>query len=110
MGPGHLGCLAAGLASAGLTDLFDGTVARRFDQPSNLGGGLDPVVDGVLLGAVAVGLVLSGVIPLWLAAVIVARYVLPAAGGAVLISMTRRPELRHTGRLRIATGLCPRTT
>jgi phosphatidylglycerophosphate synthase len=105
MAPGHLGALAVVLAIAGLTDLVDGTIARRFDRPSNLGGGLDPVVDGVLLGAVAVGLVSSSVIPLWLAAVIVARYVLPALGGAVLISMHRRPELRHTVSGQISTAL-----
>ena len=105
MAPGHLGVLAVVLAIAGLTDLVDGTIARRFDRRSNLGGGLDPVVDGVLLGAVAVGLVLSSVIPLWLAAVIVARYVLPALGGAVLISMHRRPELRHTVSGQISTAL-----
>jgi len=45
------GPLAVVLAVAGLTDLVDGTVARRFDRPSTLGGGLDPIVDGVLLGA-----------------------------------------------------------
>jgi cardiolipin synthase len=105
MAPGHLGLLAVVLAIAGLTDLVDGTIARRFDRPSNLGGGLDPVVDGVLLGAVAVGLVLSSVIPLWLAAVIVARYLLPALGGFVLISMHRRPELRHTVSGQISTAL-----
>ena len=37
-------------ALAGLTDLVDGTVARRFGHPSNLGGGLDPVVDGLFVG------------------------------------------------------------
>ena len=47
--PGRLGLLAVVLAVAGLTDLVDGTIARRFDKPSTLGGGLDPVVDGVLL-------------------------------------------------------------
>ncbi|TMB93806.1 MAG: CDP-alcohol phosphatidyltransferase family protein [Chloroflexi bacterium] len=105
MAPGHLGLLAVVLAIAGLTDLVDGTIARRFDRPSNLGGGLDPVVDGVLLGAVAVGLVLSEIIPLWLAAVIVARYLLPALAGFALISMHRRPELRHTVSGQISTAL-----
>jgi cardiolipin synthase len=105
MAPGHLGLLAVVLAIAGLTDLVDGTIARRFDRRSNLGGGLDPVVDGVLLGAVAVGLVLCSVLPLWLAAVIVARYLLPALGGFVLISMHRRPELRHTVSGQISTAL-----
>ena len=90
-----LGPLAVVLAVAGLTDLVDGTVARRFASPSTLGGGLDPIVDGVLLGGVAVGLALGGTFPLWLAAVIVARYLLPALGGLVLISLHRRPELHH---------------
>jgi len=103
--PGHLGLLAVVLAIAGLTDLVDGTIARRFGSYSTLGGGLDPVVDGVLLGAVAVGLVGSGIIPLWLAAVIVARYLLPALGGLVLISLHRRPELRHTVSGQISTAL-----
>ena len=40
--PGHLGLLAVVLALAGLTDLVDGTIARRFDRPSTFGGGLDP--------------------------------------------------------------------
>src|SRR5487761_621248 len=79
----HLGFLAVVLAVAGLTDLVDGTIARRFDKPSTLGGGLDPVVDGVLLGAVAIGLGLGGIFPLWLAAVIVVRYLLPAVVGLV---------------------------
>ena len=105
MAPGHLGPLAVVLAIAGLTDLVDGTIARRFGSYSTLGGGLDPVVDGALLGAVAVGLVASGIIPLWLAVVIVARYLLPALGGLVLISLHRRPELRHTLSGQISTAL-----
>lgn len=103
--PGHLGLLAVVLAVAGLSDLVDGTVARRFERPSTLGGGLDPIVDGILLGAVVIGLSLSGSFPLWLALVIVARYFLPAAGGLVLISMHRRPELRHTVTGQISTSL-----
>jgi cardiolipin synthase len=103
--PGHLGLLAVVLAVAGLSDLVDGTIARRFHRPSTLGGGLDPVVDGVLLGGVAIGLALGGIFPLWLAAVIVARYLLPAIGGLVLIYLHRRPELRHTLSGQISTAL-----
>jgi len=103
--PGHLGLLAVVLAVAGLSDLVDGTVARRFERPSTFGGGLDPIVDGVLLGAVAMGLAFSGSFPFWLALVIVARYLLPAAGGLILISMHRRPELRHTVTGQISTSL-----
>lgn len=105
LSPGHLGPLAVVLAVAGLSDLVDGTVARRFERPSTFGGGLDPIVDGILLGAVVMGLSLGGSFPLWLALVIVARYLLPAAGGLALISMHRRPELRHTVTGQISTSL-----
>jgi phosphatidylglycerophosphate synthase len=101
----RLGFLAVVLAVAGLTDLVDGTVARRFDKPSTLGGGLDPVVDGILLGAVAIGLAVGGIFPLWLAAVIVLRYLLPAVVALVLLSMGRRPELRHSVSGQISTAL-----
>jgi cardiolipin synthase len=103
--PGQLGLLAVVLAVAGLSDLVDGTIARRFARPSTLGGGLDPVVDGVLLGAVAIGLAVGGIFPLWLAVVIVGRYLLPALGGLVLIYLHRRPELRHTVSGQISTAL-----
>jgi phosphatidylglycerophosphate synthase len=99
------GLLALVVAIAGLTDLVDGTIARRFDRPSTLGGGLDPIVDGVFLGAVAFGLAIGGTFPLWLSFVIIARYLLPAAGGLLLISLHRRPELRHTVSGQISTSL-----
>jgi cardiolipin synthase len=101
----RLGFLAVVLALAGLTDLVDGTIARRFDKPSMLGGGLDPVVDGILLGAVAVGLAIGGIFPLWLAAVIVLRYLFPAVVALVLLSTGRRPELRHSVSGQISTAL-----
>jgi phosphatidylglycerophosphate synthase len=102
---GQFAFLAVAVAMAGLTDLVDGTVARRFAQPSKFGGGLDPVVDGVFVGALCVGLALGGAFPLWLALVVIARYFLPALGGAVLIASGRRPELRHTVTGQVSTTL-----
>jgi cardiolipin synthase (CMP-forming) len=102
---GSLGPLAVVLAIGGLTDLVDGTIARRFDRPSTLGGGLDPVVDGLFLGAVAVGLAVSGTFPVWLGFVIVARYLVPTLAGVALIAADRRPELRHTVTGQISTSL-----
>src|SRR5260370_13320992 len=74
-------------------------------MPSPLGGGLDPVVVGVLLGSVGLGLVVGGIIPSWLAAVIVLRYLVPAVGGFALISMGYKPELRHPVSRPISTAL-----
>ena len=88
--------LAVVVAIASVTDLVDGTIARRFATPSNFGGGLDPVVDGVFTGGLVIGLAVGGAFPLWLALVVIARYLLPALAGGALIAMGRRPELRHT--------------
>lgn len=99
------GPLAVTVALAGLSDLVDGTVARRFGSSSNFGGGLDPVVDGIFTGGLAVGLSLGGAFPLWLAVVVIARYLLPALAGGVLLAAGRRVELRHTLTGQISTTL-----
>lgn len=102
---GRLGLLAVVVAVAGLTDLLDGTIARRLEQPSQLGGALDPVVDGVFMGALCIGLAVGGFFPLWLAFVVIARYLLPALAGGLLIALGRRPELRHTLTGQVSTTL-----
>src|SRR5262249_38943778 len=60
---GEFAALAVVVAVAGLTDLVDGTVARRFQSPTNFGGGLDPVVDGIFAAALAFGLAFGGLFP-----------------------------------------------
>ncbi len=102
---GEFGALAVTVALAGLTDLVDGTVARRFKSPTNFGGGLDPVVDGLFAAALAFGLAFDGVFPVWLAAVVTARYFVPAIAGGVLFAMGRRLELRHTVTGQVSTAL-----
>ncbi len=97
--------IAVAVALAGLTDLADGTIARRFSRPSRLGSGLDPVVDGVFMGGIVIGLAWGGTFPLWLALVVIARYLLPALAGGVLIAAGRRPELRHTLTGQVSTTL-----
>jgi phosphatidylglycerophosphate synthase len=103
--PRSFGFLAAAVALAGLTDVLDGLVARRWERTTALGGALDPLVDGVFFGAVAVGLAAGGAYPGWLAAVVVLRYALPAAGGALLLLAGRRPRLRHTPLGQVSTVL-----
>jgi phosphatidylglycerophosphate synthase len=102
---GEFGQLAVVVALGSLTDLVDGTLARRFGSPTNFGGGLDPVVDGVFIGALGFGLALGGAFPVWLAAVVLARYLLPALAGGLLLAMGRRPQLRHTLTGQISTTL-----
>jgi len=96
LAPGTLLDLAAVVVVAGATDVVDGTVARRLGGTSRLGGGLDPLVDGVFFGALAVGLALGQAYPGWLAVLVIVRYGLPALVGAVLLLLGRRPKLQHT--------------
>ena len=58
------------------TDFFDGVIARRFNQVSELGKLLDPLADRVFIIALAVALVARDVMPLWLAIAIIGRDVL----------------------------------
>jgi len=97
--------LAVVVAVAGLTDLVDGTIARRFDQPTKFGAALDPVCDGVFFGAVALGLALGGAFPSWLAFVVIARYTLPALVGGILVLLGKLPSLRHTFFGQLSTAL-----
>jgi len=59
------------LIIAGLTDAFDGWMARRFDMESVVGAYLDPIADKLLLVTAYVTLTIpmgqAVVIPLWLA-------------------------------------------
>ena len=69
----------ATLAFLGATDWVDGYIARRFNQMSNLGRVMDPIADRLSLIAVAVTLVIAGVVEWWyLAALLVPDAVLLA--------------------------------
>ncbi|MBX3232088.1 MAG: CDP-alcohol phosphatidyltransferase family protein [Labilithrix sp.] len=52
------------LALAGLSDVLDGWVARRFHQETPAGAVLDAVTDKLFVGVVAVALVVSGALTL----------------------------------------------
>ncbi len=84
--------LAAGLllGALGATDWVDGYVARRFDLVTELGKILDPVVDRILLFTAIVSIVVDGSMPLWVAALVLAREGLVAVAGLVLAALGAR--------------------
>lgn len=65
---------------AGLSDALDGYLAKRFSWQSELGGLLDPVADKLLLLACFLGLADAGVLPWWLALLVLGRDVIIVAG------------------------------
>jgi cardiolipin synthase len=73
-------------ASAALTDLLDGYVARRRGSQSRLGAFLDPMADKLLLTAAFVTLTQLRVLPLWITILVISRDVILMMG-ALLIHM-----------------------
>jgi len=64
----------------GLTDFFDGRIARWTNQQTHLGAYLDPIADKLLVITSYVMLGLIGGIPLWLAVIVVVRDILLVVG------------------------------
>lgn len=58
---------------SGLSDYFDGMLARRWNQISRLGQLLDPVADRLYVLAALVAFGIRGIVPWWLIGVLVAR-------------------------------------
>jgi CDP-diacylglycerol--glycerol-3-phosphate 3-phosphatidyltransferase len=59
--------------AAGITDLFDGYIARRYQMVTSLGKLLDPLADKLLVCAAMVMLIPPGRVPAWMAVIVIAR-------------------------------------
>jgi cardiolipin synthase len=68
------------IALAGATDALDGLLARRFAWDSRLGSILDPLADKLMLVSIYAALAWLGHLPVWLAALVVARDIVIVAG------------------------------
>lgn len=58
---------------AAVTDLFDGYLARKYNQITKLGILLDPIADKLLMSAAFISLVEIGLAPAWMIVVIISR-------------------------------------
>jgi cardiolipin synthase len=72
------------LALSSLTDYLDGYFARKFNQVTRLGQLLDPAADRLYIFSTLVGLSITGIIPVWLALVIIGRDVVLAVAYPIL--------------------------
>jgi cardiolipin synthase len=80
------------LVVSGLTDAFDGYLARSLDQKTALGAYLDPIADKLLMSSSYLVLALKGRIGWWLAILVLGRDVLLLVACAViLITVGYRP-------------------
>lgn len=61
------------LIASSVTDWLDGKLARWLDQASRLGAMLDPVADRLYIFATVIGFVVRGLVPWWLAVLLIAK-------------------------------------
>lgn len=95
----HLLAAAIIIAVSGLTDLFDGKIARRFNQVSNLGKILDPVADKLTIITIAIILFVkfrqaddSAIHAFsWVFLIFLLKDAVMVIGGAVMIALGIRP-------------------
>ncbi len=79
------------LIVSGLSDMFDGMIARRFNQFTELGQMLDPLSDKLTQGAVAVCLAVKQPVLIPLLGIFVIKEILMVGAACLLIRKRKRP-------------------
>jgi cardiolipin synthase (CMP-forming) len=100
----HFGWALITFAIAGLTDGMDGLIARITHQRTELGAYLDPIADKLLLTAAFVTLAIIGILPNWLAVIVITRDLIILLGFSVLLLTNHRPKMLPTLVSKVTTG------
>ena len=79
---------------AGISDAVDGFIARRYDMRTEFGAYIDPLADKALLVSIYVTLAITGILPVWLAVLVVSRDAMIVAGLLVARLMDRPMLIR----------------
>jgi cardiolipin synthase len=107
---GYFGWALIVFAVAGLTDLFDGLIARKLGSRTSLGAWLDPMADKLLIVATVSVLTVPGLglvnkLPVWLTILIISRDLLIVVTVAVINFAIGRREFRPSIYGKIATAI-----
>ena len=86
-------------AAAGITDQVDGWLARRWRVESQFGKVADPLADRLMIDAAAVMLWITGRVPWYAAAVILARDLLLVAGYKLVVPRGYEYEVNRRGKI-----------
>ncbi len=89
---------------AGLTDALDGFLARVLHQKTDLGLYLDPLADKALIITSFVTLSIMGMIPAWLAVIVISRDFIILLGISVMALMSIPFEIKPTVVSKITTA------
>ena len=69
---------------SGITDILDGTIARKFNLISNFGKLMDPLADKLTQISVLASLVIKDIIPLWILIIVVLKEFIMIIGASFL--------------------------
>ncbi len=75
---------------AGVTDMFDGAIARYFNQRTTVGAYLDPLADKILLVSLFVSLFFVGKVPLFIFLAVIFRDAIIILGAIAYEMVTRQ--------------------
>jgi cardiolipin synthase len=106
---GYFGWALIVFVVAGLTDLLDGLIARKFSRRTSIGAWLDPMADKLLIVATVIVLTMPGLglinkLPVWLTILVISRDLLIVLTVAVINLAVGRREFRPSIYGKIATG------
>ncbi|MBI3681583.1 MAG: CDP-alcohol phosphatidyltransferase family protein [Acidobacteria bacterium] len=90
---------------AGITDFFDGYLARRMSWASVWGAYLDPLADKALMAAAYVAMGVAHLAPWWLVALVFGRDLAILLGAAVLYRRVKQPGFPPSVTGKISTGV-----
>lgn len=79
------------LVFSGLSDLFDGMIARKFNQITELGKMLDPLADKLTQGTIAICLAVKHPLLIPILAIFVLKELGMLIGGCILLKKKKRP-------------------
>ncbi|MDR7856491.1 CDP-diacylglycerol--glycerol-3-phosphate 3-phosphatidyltransferase [Tissierella sp.] len=69
---------------AGISDVADGYIARKYDLSTKLGIVLDPIADKLMMFTILISFTTKGIIPPWILLALGVKELMMIAGGAVL--------------------------
>lgn len=69
---------------AGISDVLDGSIARKYKLITKLGVVLDPIADKMMIFAVLISYTIEKIIPLWIIIAIGVKEIVQILGGGIL--------------------------
>ena len=96
---GHTNYATGLFGAMGISDYFDGYIARRTNTVTDLGTTLDPISDRVLVMTALVTMMMGDILPLWMGIPVLAR---DAVLSVAFLALSRRgfgkPKVRRVGK------------